>query len=111
MRGPARLAALLAFAAAAWAAAANDRFVPASPQFIVGDVRRSVPDEELRRQVAAWRRDPAGDAATALAVAYFERARRLREPAFVGRAEAVLAPMVEKRIASDAQRRWYAEAL
>jgi hypothetical protein len=111
MGGPARLAVLLAFAAAAQVAAATDRFVPANPQFVVGDVRRSVPDDELRQRVEAWRRAPGGEAATALASAYFERARTLREPAFVGRAEAVLAPLVAKHIASDAQRRLYAEAL
>ena len=111
MRDPARLVVLLAFAAAAQVAAATERFVPANPQFVVGDVRRSVPDDELRLRVEAWRRDPAGDAATTLAHVYLERARNLREPAFVGRAEAVLAPLVAKHVANAAQRRLYAEAL
>src|SRR6185436_15869267 len=47
----------------------------------------------------------------ALAEAYFERARTRREPMFVGRAEALLAPAVADGRGSAAQRRLYAEAL
>lgn len=110
MGGPARYLTMLAFAAAAQhAAAATDRFIPADPDFVVASLSRSTPDPELRERVVAWRADPAGDAATVLAAAYLERARTAREPNFVGRAEAVLAPLIEHGPAS--QRRLYAETL
>ena len=48
MRGPARLLALLAVAAATQVAAAADRFVPADPGFVVANVRQAQPDEQLR---------------------------------------------------------------
>jgi predicted Zn-dependent protease len=101
---------MLAFAAAAqFAAAATDRFIPADPDFVVASLSRSAPDPELRERVVAWRADPAGDAATALAATYLERARTTREPNYIGRAEAVLAPLIERGPAS--QRRLYAETL
>jgi hypothetical protein len=107
-----RLVTLLAFAAAACAAAASDRFVPADPAFVVANVSRAAPDADLRARVAAWQADPADEAAgVALAATYFERARAKREPMFVGRAEAVLAPAVAGGRGSAAQRRLYAEAL
>jgi predicted Zn-dependent protease len=112
MRQPARLVTWLAFAAAACAAAAGDRFVPAAPDFVVADVSRAAPDTALRARIRAWQSDPGDEAAsTALAAAYFERARDLREPMFVGRAEALLAPAVASGGGSTAQRRLYAEAL
>ena len=112
MRGPARLLTMLAFAAAACAAAASDRFVPADPAFVVANVGRAAPDAELRARIVAWQRQP-GDAAAsvALAEAYFARARSRREPMFIGRAEALLAPAVDAGNASADQRRLYAETL
>jgi len=110
MGGPARLLMVLAFAAAASAAAASDRFVPADAAFVVANVSRAAPDAELRDRIVAWQEHPADEAASVtLAQAYFERARTRREPMFVGRAEALLAPLV--RNGSAAQRRLYAEAL
>lgn len=110
MWGPARLLTVLAFAAAASAAAAGDRFVPADAGFVVANVSRAAPDAELRARILAWQQNPADEAASvALAQAYFERAHSRREPMFVGRAEALLAPSM--RSGSAAQRRLYAEAL
>lgn len=109
MGGPARYLTLLAFAAAAQlAAAATDRFIPADPGFVVASLDRA-PDPGLHALVVAWRAEPAGDAATALATALLERARTLREPNYVGRAESVLAPLTEHGTA--AQRRLHAETL
>ena len=59
------------------AAAASDRFVPADPDFLVADVTRSSPDEELRRRVAAWQADPAGEAAAALGLSLAAAKSRL----------------------------------
>jgi len=101
---------VLAFAAAASAAAAAERFVPGDPGFVVANVSRAAPDAELRARILAWQQHPADVAASvALAQAYFERAHARREPMFVGRAEALLAPVA--RNGSAAQRRLYAEAL
>src|SRR5689334_11130897 len=112
MGGPARLLTVLAFAAATSVAAAGDRFVPADPTFVVANVSRAAPDAELRDRILAVRTNPADEAASvALAEAYFERARTRREPMFVGRAEALLAPTVTQGRASAAQRRLYAETL
>ena len=114
--GPARLMAVLAFAAATHAqgavAAAGDRFVPNDPAFVVANIRQVMRDEKLRALVGAWRAEPAAEGpAVALAEALLQRARILREPSYVGRAEAVLAPVVGKRGASLASRRLYAETL
>jgi len=112
MKSPARLLTMLAFAAAAHAAAASDRFVPADPAFVVADVSRAAPDPALRANILAWQANRADQSTSvALAEAYFERARTRREPMFVGRAEALLAPAVADGRGSAAQRRLYAEAL
>jgi tetratricopeptide (TPR) repeat protein len=56
-------------------------------------VRRTLPDEELRRLMSQWRAQPESeDTVLALASAYLDRARSLREPRYFGRAEALLAP-------------------
>jgi thioredoxin-like negative regulator of GroEL len=116
MWGPARLVTLLAVAAATHAqgavAAASDRFVPANPEFVVADVRRAQPDEELRELLAASRADSRSQAVQlALARAYIARARTLREPGFFGRAEAVLARIAAQPDASAPARRLYAQVL
>jgi len=116
MGGPARLMAVLAFAAATHAhgavAAAADRFVPDAPSFVVANVRQVMPDEKLRGLVGAWRADPSAEGpALALAEALLERARTLREPSYVGRAEAVLAPVVSNGTVGHAPRRLYAGTL
>ena len=116
MGGPARLLAMLAVAAATHAqgavAAASDRFVPTDPAFVVASVRQAAPDEKLLPLLEAWRADRASPATTeALANAYIERARSLREPAYFGRAEAVLAPLASKPGAAATLRRLYAEVL
>jgi 1,2-phenylacetyl-CoA epoxidase PaaB subunit len=104
--------ALLAFAAAVHTAAASERFVPADPHFVVANVGRSMPDDDLRRKISAWQADPNAEATTVpLASAFLARARATREPMFVGRAEAVLAPVVRQSNASAAQRRLYAQTL
>jgi len=109
---PARLLAMLAFAAATQVAAAGDRFVPDDPSFVVANIRQVMPDENLRARLSNWRAEPAAEApAVALADALLERARTLREPSYVGRAEAVLAPVVSKAGAGAAARRLYAETL
>jgi Flp pilus assembly protein TadD len=107
---------VLAFAAAMHAqgaaAAAGERFVPNDAAFVVANIRQVMPDETLRVLAGAWRADPSAEGpATALAAALLERARTLREPSYVGRAEAVLAPVVGKGTAGHASRRLYAEAL
>ncbi len=94
MRGPAGImvALFLSAIAAAAQAAAADRFVPADPDFVVANVRQALPDPQLRDLIARWRADTSDDAAgVALAEAFLERAHRLREPMYIGRAEAVLA--------------------
>jgi Flp pilus assembly protein TadD len=102
---------LLAVAAATGVAAAADRFVPADPAFVVANVRQSQPDEQLRGLLLAWRANPATTESVALASAYIERARDTREPAFFGRAEAVLAPLASSPEASGPLRRLYAQVL
>jgi Flp pilus assembly protein TadD len=111
MRRPARLLMVLAVAAATGVAAAADRFVPADPHFVVANVRQAQPDERLRELLLAWRANPASSESVALATAYIDRARSLREPAFFGRAEAVLAPLAHQPGASGSVRRLYAEVL
>jgi thioredoxin-like negative regulator of GroEL len=112
MRGMAGLMTVLAFVAAAQAAAASGRFTPADPDFVVANISQSMPDAELRGLVAAWRAAPMGEASTvSLATAFIEHARRLREPMYFGRAEAVLEPVARRATASAAQRRLYAETL
>jgi thioredoxin-like negative regulator of GroEL len=112
MWGPARLVALLAVAAATQVAAAAERFVPADPAFVVANVRQALPDEKLLPLLAAWRADTSAESTgAALAAAFMERARTLREPMYFGRAEAVLAPLVAKPGAGTAVRRLYAQAL
>jgi Flp pilus assembly protein TadD len=111
MRGPARLLALLAVAAATGVAAAADRFVPTDPGFVVANVRQAQPDAQLHELLLAWRANPTTTESVALATVYIERARSLREPAFFGRAEAVLAPLALKPDANGSLRRLYAEVL
>lgn len=111
MRGPARLMAVLAVAAATGVAAATTRFVPQDPDFVVANVRQSQPDERLHELLLAWRASPGSGESIALATAYIDRARSLREPAFFGRAEAVLAPLAQKPGAAGPLRRLYAQAL
>ena len=111
MRGPARLLALLAVAAATGVAAAADRFVPTDSGFVVANVQQAQPDEQLLVLLLAWRANPTTTESVALATAYIERARSLREPAFFGRAEAVLAPLALKADANGSLRRLYAEVL
>jgi thioredoxin-like negative regulator of GroEL len=112
MGGPARLVMALAFAAAAQAAAAADRFVPADPDFVVANIRQVMPDEELRGLLGQWRGSAGAEApAVALAAALLQRARLNREPSYVGRAEAVLAPVVGKGEAGASARRLYARTL
>ena len=91
MGGPARLVVVLALAAAAQVAAATDRFVPADPQFHRRRRRGSRRPMTAARPDRALARAPGGHAASvALARAFLERAQRLREPMYIGRAEAVL---------------------
>jgi len=111
MGGPARLVVLLAVAAATPVAAAADRFVPAEPSFVVANIRQSQPDVALRELLLAWRANPDAIRSVALANAYLERARNLREPAYFGRAEAVLAPLATQAGANASLRRLYAEVL
>ena len=111
MLSPARLLALLAVAAATGVAAAADRFVPTDSGFVVANVRQAQPDEPLLVLLLAWRANPTTTESVALATAYIERARSLREPAFFGRAEAVLAPLALKADANGSLRRLYAEVL
>jgi Flp pilus assembly protein TadD len=113
--GPARFMFVLALVAAAtlseWAAAATDRFVPADPNFIVANVRQAAPDPGLRDLIAQWRAAPGDTASVALAKAFLERAHALREPMYMGRAEAVLAAAAERPDASFETRRLFAETL
>jgi len=107
------LVAMLAAAAHAEkaAAAVANRFVPADPQFVVANVRQATPDTALRELIARWRASPDDAASAALAAAFLDRASALREPMYVGRAEAVLGPAAANPRASAAVRRLYAEAL
>ncbi len=109
--GPARFMFVLALAAAASAAAATDRFVPTDPNFIVANVRQAAPDPGLRDLIAQWRAAPADTASVALARAFLERAHALREPMYMGRAEAVLAAAAARPEASLETRRLFAETL
>ena len=92
-------------------AAAADRFVPATPGYVVADLRASQPDEPLRRLHARWRGHPDESAALALASALVERARSARAPGLFGRAESVLQPHASRRGASAPVRRLYAQTL
>jgi thioredoxin-like negative regulator of GroEL len=104
--------ALLAVAAATQVAAASDRFVPTDPAFVVANIRRAMPDEELRGLLAQWRSSAESEPATVvLATAYIARARALREPGYFGRAEALLAPRAARPEAGASLRRLYAEVL
>lgn len=111
--GPARLKIVLVamVAAAAPAAAATDRFVPADPKFVVANVRQASPDAGLRDLIAQWRAAPADAASVALAKAFLERAHAMREPMYMGRAEAVLAAAAARPEASFETRRLFAETL
>ena len=110
--GPARCVFVLAFAAAAsHIAAAAERFVPASPGFVVANVRQAAPDAALRELIVRWRAAPADAASVALARAFLDRARALREPMYFGRAEAVLAAATQRADASDEAWRLYAATL
>jgi Flp pilus assembly protein TadD len=112
MGGPARLWAMLAVAAATPVAAASDRFVPGDANFVVADVRETLPDANLRGLLTDFRANPGVEgAAVPLAAAFIERARRLRQPGYFGRAEAVLAPHATKAGAGAGARRLYAEVL
>ena len=105
------LALFLTTAAAAPAAAATDRFVPTDPNFIVANVRQAAPDPGLRDLIAQWRAAPADTASVALARAFLARAHALREPMYMGRAEAVLAAAAARPEASFETRRLFAETL
>ncbi len=114
MKGPARALVLAAFAAALVhpaSAAAAERFMPADAAFVVANVRQAVPDVELRTLIARWRAQPGDAASVALASAFIDHARSLREPMYMGRAEAVLAAAVARPDASAGARRLYAETL
>jgi len=112
MGGPARVMFVLAWAAAALpAAAASDRFVPKDPDFVVANVRQATPDAELRRLIERWRAAPEDAASVALARAFLERARSLREPMYFGRAESVLTVAARRPGASSETRRLWAETL
>jgi len=104
------LALVVAMAAAASAAAAN-RFVPTDPDFVVANVRQAVPDAGLRGLIADWRENPTDATRVALATAFLQRAHALREPMYVGRAEAVLAGAAMLPQASADTRRLYAQTL
>jgi len=110
---PARLLFVLALAVAAYsrAAAASDRFLPTDPHFVVANVRQAAPDPAMRALIALWRAAPDDGASAALGAAFLKRAGDLREPMFVGRAEAVLAAAASKPGASAVVRRLYAETL
>ncbi len=111
MKSPARLLAVLAFAAAVSSAAASERFVPADPAFVVANVSETVPDDALRPLVDAWRRSPDDGTAVLLATELLARAHERREPMFVGRAEAVLATRAARPGASGAVLRLHAQTL
>ena len=99
MRGPARLLVLLAVRRRG-GGRGGDRSIRArrsrtSSWRMCG---RSLPDEEAARHCSrAWRADPGATPPTSRSPPPTSSARAtLREPAFVGRAEAVLAPLVVK---------------
>ena len=117
MGSPARIMVVLVVMVAAAAhaktasAAATSRFVPTDPSFVVANVRQATPDAELRELIARWRAAPDDAASAALGGAFLERAETLREPMYVGRAEAVLAAAAGEPGATAAVRRLYAETL
>jgi len=114
MKGLARMFVLAVSAAALVqpvAAAAAERFVPRDLGFVVANVKQATPDTGLRELIARWRADPGDAASVALAGAFIDRARSLREPMYMGRAEAVLAAAQARPAASAATRRLYAETL
>ena len=85
---------LLAVAVATKVAAASERFVPDRPDFVVAKVRQAIPDAALAKLLERQHAEPSSEAAALqLASAFIDRARRLREPRFMGRAEALLAPL------------------
>jgi len=103
---------LLAVAAATQVAAASERFVPDRPDFVVANVRQAMPDEALTKLIERQKAAPACEQiALELASALIERTRRLREPRFMGRAEALLAPLAAGDQASRDARRLYAGTL
>jgi len=102
---------VLALAAAVQGAAASERFIPADPHFVVANVKQATPDAELRVLISHWRDDPQDAASVALGAAFIERARTLREPMYMGRAEAVLASAAAQPNSSAASQRLYAETL
>ena len=114
MKGLARALVLAALAAALVhpaPAAAAERFVPTDAAFVVANVKQAVPDAGLRELIARWRADPGDAAGVALASAFIGHARLLREPMYMGRAEAVLAAVMARPGASASARRLYAETL
>lgn len=112
IRGPARLLTWLVVAVTAQCAvAAPSRFVPANAVFMVANVSRAAPDAALRQRILAWQTQPTRATRVALAEEFLDRARRLREPMFTGRAEALLAPAVTGGTASADERRLYAYTL
>jgi thioredoxin-like negative regulator of GroEL len=103
---------VLAVAAATQVAAAADRFTPKDPGFVVAEVRQTAPDAPLAKLLSNWRAHPGQEAhAVPLAAALIDRARRRREPRFMSRAEAVLAPLVANAQGGAQARRIYAETL
>ena len=103
---------LLAVAVATKVAAASERFVPTRPDFVVANVRQAIPDETLAKLLERQHAEPSSEAAALeLASAFIDRARRLREPRFMGRAEALLAPLASRAHADAAARRLYADTL
>jgi thioredoxin-like negative regulator of GroEL len=110
MKNPARMI-VLALAAATQVAAAGERFIPADPHFVVANVKQAMPDAELRGLISRWRDEPGDAASVALGAAFIERARILREPMYMGRAEAVLASAVAQPDSSVSSQTLYAETL
>ena len=78
---------------------------------MVANVKQATPDAELRGLINRWRDDPRDAASVALGAAFIERARSLREPMYMGRAEALLASAVAQPNSSAASQRLYAETL
>jgi hypothetical protein len=112
IRRPARLLTWLVVAVTAQCVvAAPSRFVPPNAAFTVANVSRAAPDAALRERILAWRAQPTSATRVALAEEFLDRARRLREPVFTGRAEALLAPAVTGGAASADERRLYAYTL
>jgi tetratricopeptide (TPR) repeat protein len=103
---------LLAVAVATKVAAASERFVPDRPDFVVAKVRQAIPDAALAKLLERQHAEPSSEAAALeLASAFIDRARRWREPRFMGRAEALLAPLALRANADAAARRLYADTL